>query len=120
VQLPLAIERQVLMQFDVSWLLQQPLPSAARQQADALQRLPAESLGLWVPTQPRASSASLYKLEQRLARGRRLDVAGVVAALQEQFPDARQPGAAGGGTQQQQHTRGSLALAQPWLSLGSA
>lgn len=79
------------MQFDVgSWF--HPLPSQPRQQADQLQRLPQESLGLWVPPHPRISSSSLYKLEQRLAKGRTLDVQRIVQALQEQFPESRQPG----------------------------
>jgi hypothetical protein len=90
VQVPPAVEQQVLMQFSVgAW--SQPLPSQARQQADQLQRLPQESVGLWVPPHPRINSGSLYKLEQRLAKGRPLDVRRIVRALQEQFPDCQQP-----------------------------
>jgi hypothetical protein len=79
------------MQFDVGpW--SQPLPSQARQQADQLQRLPQESVGLWVPPHPRINCGALYKLEQRLAKGRRLDVCRIVRALQEQFPESQRPG----------------------------
>lgn len=91
VQIPAAIEQQVLLQFDVGpWA--QPLPSLARQHADALQRVPQESVGLWVPPHPRINAHSLYKLEQRLAKGRALDVRRLVRALQEQFPQGQQPG----------------------------
>lgn len=91
VQIPPAVEQQVLMQFDVgAWA--QPLPSMARQQADQQQRLPQESIGLWVPPHPRINSSSLYKLEQRLAKGRPLDMQKIVRALQEQFPESQQPG----------------------------
>lgn len=91
VQVPPALEQQVLMQFNVGpW--SQPLPSQARQQADQLQRLPQESVGLWVPPHPRINNGSLYKLEQRLAKGRPLDMRRIVRALQEQFPDCQQPG----------------------------
>lgn len=79
------------MQFDVGpWQL--PLPSNARLQADQLQRLPQESIGLWVPPHPRINDSSLYKLEQRLAKGRTLDVRRLVWQLQEQFPQAQEPG----------------------------
>lgn len=91
VRVPPAVEQQVLLQFDVgAWA--QPLPSRARQQADQQQRLPQESIGLWVPPHPRISNHSLYKLEQRLAKGRTLDVQRIVRALQEQFPESQQPG----------------------------
>jgi hypothetical protein len=91
VQIPPAVEQQVLMQFDVgAWA--QPLPSNARQQAEQQQRLPQESIGLWVPPHPRINSSSLYKLEQRLAKGRPLDMQKIVRALQEQFPESQQPG----------------------------
>jgi hypothetical protein len=91
VQMPAAVEQQVFMQFDVgAWQL--PLPSHARQQADQLQRLPQESIGLWVPPHPRINNSSLYKLEQRLAKGRTLDVRRLVQQLQEQFPQAQEPG----------------------------
>ena len=91
VRVPPAVEQQVLLQFDVgAWA--QPLPSRARQQADQQQRLPQESIGLWVPPHPRISNRSLYKLEQRLTKGRTLDVQRIVRALQEQFPESQQPG----------------------------
>jgi hypothetical protein len=71
----------------------QPLPSLARQQADKLQRVPQENVGLWVPAHPRINNGSLYKLEQRLAKGRTTNVQRIVQELQEQFPGAQQPGA---------------------------
>lgn len=79
------------MQFDVgAWQL--PVPSQARRQADQMQRLPQENIGLWVPPHPRINDSSLYKLEQRLAKGRTLDVRRLVRQLQEQFPQSQEPG----------------------------
>lgn len=93
VQILPAVEQQVLMQFDVgAWT--HPLPSKPRHQADQQQRLPQESIGLWVPPHPRINKSSLYKLEQRLAKGRPLDLQKIVRALQEQFPASQQPGRA--------------------------
>eukprot|EP00879_Flechtneria_rotunda_P023418 GHRR01024770.1.p1 GENE.GHRR01024770.1~~GHRR01024770.1.p1 ORF type:complete len:220 (+),score=88.79 GHRR01024770.1:402-1061(+) len=92
VHLPCHEQQQLLLQFDTN-ICGQPLPNAARQQADQLQRLPQETLGLYVPPYPRISNFSLYKLEQRLAKARRLDMRRVVAELQEQFEDAQHPGA---------------------------
>jgi hypothetical protein len=92
VRVPPALERAVLLRFDSSAVLHTPLPSDARKHTDALQRLPQEAVGLWAAPRPRISHASLYKLEQRLAKGARVDAAAIAAALQEQWPDARQPG----------------------------
>jgi hypothetical protein len=89
VQVPPQIEQQVLQQFATGFL-GLPLPSAARQQAEQLQRLPQESLGLYVAPHPRASSSSLFKMEQRLQRARQIDVQQLVRQLQEQFPAAQQ------------------------------
>ncbi|KAF6253870.1 hypothetical protein COO60DRAFT_1642856 [Scenedesmus sp. NREL 46B-D3] len=94
VQVPPHIEQQVLQQFSTGFL-GLPLPSAARQQAEQLQRLPQESVGLYVAPHPRASSSSLFKLEQRLQRARSVDVQQLVQQLQEQFPAAQQPAAEG-------------------------
>lgn len=88
-QVPPQIEQQVLQHFATGFL-GLPLPSAARQQAEQLQRLPQESLGLYVAPHPRASSSSLFKLEQRLQRARQIDVQQLVRQLQEQFSAAQQ------------------------------
>lgn len=85
------------MQFDLGRWWQQPLPSQQRLLADQLKRLPQESMGLWVPPHPRINSSSLFKLEQRLKKGKTLDVRRIVHALQEQFPEAQQPGASQSG-----------------------
>lgn len=110
VQVPPAVEQQVLVQFDVgAW--SQPLPSYARQHADQLQRLPQENVGLWVPPHPRINNSSLYKLEQRLAKGRTLDARRIVRALQNHIPDSQQPGKPGSLT-----PRSVTVRAQSWCS----
>lgn len=81
----------VLQQFEASWS-GQPVPSAARQQADQLKRLPQETLGLYVAPHPRISNGSLYKMEQRLMGARKLDLRRLVKQLQEDFPDTQHVG----------------------------
>lgn len=81
----------VLQQFEASWS-GQPVPSAARQQADQLKRLPQETLGLYVAPHPRISNGSLYKMEQRLMGARKLDLKRLVKQLQEDFPDTQHVG----------------------------
>eukprot|EP00775_Hariotina_reticulata_P004277 gene4277-4531_t len=90
VQVPLWLEQLALQQFDTSWL-GAVQPSHARLHADRLQMLPHESLGLYAAPQPRISNGSLYKMEQRLHRGRQLDMQSIVRQLQLQFPEAQQP-----------------------------
>jgi hypothetical protein len=85
------LEQQVFMGFPKD-SLHRPIPTAARQVANQTRRHPAEELGLYVAPTPKLNSASLHKMEQRLALARRLDVAALVAQLQQQFPTAMQPG----------------------------
>eukprot|EP00878_Enallax_costatus_P041446 GHUV01048227.1.p1 GENE.GHUV01048227.1~~GHUV01048227.1.p1 ORF type:complete len:323 (+),score=114.29 GHUV01048227.1:813-1781(+) len=89
IQVPPVVEQQLFHQFATDWLAR-PLPAPARQQADELHQLPQETLGLYVAPHPRISNGSLYKMEQRLAGARKLDVQRIVKQLQEQFPDAQQ------------------------------
>lgn len=90
-KVPLQVEQQVVQQFATDWLAR-PLPAPARQQADQLQQLPQETLGLYVAPHPRINNRSLYKIEQRLTGARKVDVQRLVKQLQEQCPDAQQSG----------------------------
>lgn len=72
--------------------LGRPTPTAARQLANEAKRHPAEELGVFVAAAPKLNPGSLHKMEQRLSMAKKLDVAALVAQLQQQFPAAMQPG----------------------------
>lgn len=48
-----------------------------------MRRLPQEEIGLYVPPHPVLNQGSLYKLEQRLAKGRQLDVPALLGGIRQ-------------------------------------